>query len=89
MIAESEHTIVIEGKHYFPPQDVNRDYLEPSGRHSICWWKGTASYYDVVVEGERNQAAAWYYAEPSPAAAQIKDHVGFWHGVEVRRAPQP
>lgn len=83
VLAESDRTVVIEGNHYFPPEDVNREYLEPSGRHSFCFWKGRASYYDVVVDGDRNRAAAWYYPSPSPAARSIKDHVAFWHGVKV------
>jgi uncharacterized protein (DUF427 family) len=89
VLAESENTVVVEGNHYFPPEDINTEYFETSGRHTTCPWKGTASYYDVVVDGERNQGAAWYYPKPSRAAAQIKDHVAFWHGVKVRRAPQP
>jgi len=87
VVAESDHTVVVEGNHYFPPQDVRSEYLKPNARHSVCPWKGTASYYDVVVDGERNNAAAWYYPKPSQAAAQIKDHVAFWHGVKVKRAP--
>lgn len=87
VIAESERTVTVEGNHYFPPDDVNREHLEPSPRHSVCFWKGQASYYDVVVDGERNSAAAWYYPHPSPAARGIKDHVAFRHGIKVRRAP--
>jgi uncharacterized protein (DUF427 family) len=86
MLAESDRTIVVEGNHYFPPDDLNHEYLEASNRHSICPWKGVASYYDVVANGERNSAAAWYYPHPSPLARKVKDHVAFWHGVEVKRA---
>ena len=86
VLAESDRTIVVEGNHYFPPDDVNSEHFESSSRHTVCPWKGTASYYDVVVDGQRNQAAAWYYPTPSRAAAQIKDHVAFWHGVKVKRA---
>ena len=89
VLAESDRTVVVEGNHYFPPDDVRRDLLEPSSRHSICPWKGRASYYDAVVDGECNRAAAWYYPSPSPAARKIKDHIAFWHGVTVRRAPAP
>ena len=89
VLAESDRTVVVEGNHYFPPDDVNHEHLEPSGRHSVCFWKGRASYYDAVVDGQRNRAAAWYYPNPSPAARKIKDHVAFWHGVNVRRAQQP
>lgn len=85
VIAESDRTVRVEGNHYFPPDAVDRAYLEPSSRHSICPWKGRASYYDVVVDGERNGAAAWYYPNPTPVARKIKDHVAFWHGVRVRR----
>jgi uncharacterized protein (DUF427 family) len=87
VLAESDRTVVVEGRHYFPPEDVNLAYLEPSPRRSVCFWKGVASYYDAVVDGERNAGAAWYYPRPSPLARRIKDHVAFWHGVEVRRAP--
>lgn len=82
--AESDRTVVVEGNHYFPPEDVRSVYLEPSSTHTVCPWKGTASYYDVVVNGERNGAAAWCYPEPSRAAAQIKDHIAFWRGVKVK-----
>ena len=86
VVAESPTTQMVEGNHYFPPDDVNSEHFESSSRHTVCPWKGTASYYDVVVDGQRNQAAAWYYPTPSQAAAQIKDHVAFWHGVKVKRA---
>jgi uncharacterized protein (DUF427 family) len=88
VLAESEHTIIVEGNHYFPIEDVNSEHLEPSTRHTVCPWKGTASYYDVVVDGERNRDAAWFYPKPSHAAAQIRDHVAFWHGVKVKRTRQ-
>ncbi len=87
VLARSERTRIVEGNHYFPPEDVNREYLEPSGRRSACPWKGVAGYYDVVVGEERNRAAAWYYPHPKPAAAEIADHVAFWHGVKVQRVP--
>ncbi len=82
-IAESDDTIVVEGNHYFPPDSINRDYLEPSDHQSRCPWKGLASYYSVAVNGEVNEDAAWYYPEPMEAASQIKDHVAFWKGVAV------
>jgi uncharacterized protein (DUF427 family) len=85
VIAESEQTAIVEGNHYFPPHDVNFDYLEASQTHTTCPWKGLASYYDVVVDGKRNRDAAWCYPSPSAAAAEIKDHVAFWRGVEVIR----
>jgi uncharacterized protein (DUF427 family) len=83
VIAESDETIVVEGNHYFPPSAVDRSYFVPSSASSVCPWKGTASYYDVVVDGETNAGAAWYYPDPKPAAAEIKDHVAFWRGVKV------
>lgn len=83
VIAESADTVVVEGNHYFPPGAVNQDYLRASDTSSVCPWKGTAGYYDVVVEGDVSEAAAWYYAEPKDEAAQIKDHVAFWKDVEV------
>ena len=81
ILADSHRTIIIEGNHYFPPEDVSTDFLTESGRHTTCPWKGEASYYDVVVDGSRNDAAAWYYPEPSEAAAEIRDYVAFWNGV--------
>ena len=83
-VAESDQTVVVEGNHYFPPQSVNRQYLQESSKHSTCPWKGEASYYDVVVDGQVNKEAAWYYPQPKPAAAEIKDHVAFWRGIEVK-----
>ncbi|HUY59405.1 MAG TPA: DUF427 domain-containing protein [Solirubrobacteraceae bacterium] len=88
VIAESDRTVVIEGNHYFPPDDVNTEYLESTSKRTACPWKGTASYYDIVIDGERNKAAGWYYPQPSHAASQIKDHVAFWHGVKVKRTAQ-
>jgi uncharacterized protein (DUF427 family) len=82
-IAESDDTVVVEGNHYFPPESVKQEFLQPSSKHTICPWKGEASYYDVVVNGEVNGDAAWYYPEPKPAAAEIKDRIAFWRGVTV------
>ena len=84
-IAESDQTVVVEGNHYFPPESVNKQYLQQSSKHSTCPWKGEASYYNVVVNDEVNKDAAWYYPEPKPAAAEIKDHVAFWRGVTVTK----
>ena len=83
VIAESDDTIIVEGNHYFPPESINRDYLAESDRQTYCGWKGSASYYDIVVDGQVNQAAAWYYADPMQKARKIKDHVAFWGGVQV------
>ena len=82
-LAESDRTIVVERNHYFPPDSINRTYFEDSETSTHCSWKGQASYYDIVVGGERNGDAAWYYSEPKEKAAQIKNHIAFWKGVEV------
>lgn len=83
VIAESDDTVVVEGNHYFPDASLHREFFSPSAQTSVCPWKGTASYYDVAVAGERNAGAAWYYATPKPAAAEIEGRVAFWRGVEV------
>ncbi len=83
VIAESNETVVVEGNHYFPPESVRREYLQPSTTTTICPWKGTASYYNVVVGAKENPDAAWYYADPTEAAGTIKDHVAFWRGIKV------
>lgn len=84
VLAESNKTKVVEGNHYFPPDDVKREFLEDSDYHTTCPWKGLASYYHVVVEGKRNENAAWYYPEPKEAAQRIKGYIAFWYGVDVR-----
>jgi len=83
VIAESDDTVVVEGNHYFPPDSVRTELFEDSATHTTCPWKGEASYKTLVVEGERNPDAAWYYPEPKDAAAEIRDHYAFWHGVGV------
>jgi uncharacterized protein (DUF427 family) len=83
LIAESDYCIVVEGNRYFPPESVHAEYLKPSKSHSLCFWKGLASYYDVEVNGIRNANAAWYYPSPSPFARKIKNYVAFWNGVEI------
>ncbi len=82
-LAESDHTIVAEGNHYFSPESINREYFEESDTHTTCSWKGQASYYHITVSGQRNEDAAWYYPQPKEAAVEIKDHIAFWKGVEV------
>lgn len=82
-IADSDNTVVVEGNHYFPKDSVGEEYLVASEQSSVCHWKGTASYYDVVVDGEVNKDAAFFYPEPKEAAAQITDRIAFWKGVEV------
>ncbi|MEJ5343794.1 MAG: DUF427 domain-containing protein [Chloroflexus sp.] len=83
VIAESPTTIVVEGNHYFPPESVHREYLRDSQTHTVCPWKGTASYYDVVVNGQVNRDAAWYYPTPKEAARQIAGYIAFWRGVRI------
>jgi len=82
-IAESSDTVVVEGNHYFPPDSVDFDLLRPSDTTTVCPWKGIAHYFNVVVDGEENPNAAWYYPEPKPAAAEIRDRVAFWKGVTI------
>ncbi len=83
VLAESDQCEVVEGNPYFPPDGLNRSYLRPSETHSVCPWKGTASYYTVEVDGKQNTDAAWYYPDPKPAAAEIKNAVAFWKGIEI------
>ncbi len=83
VIAESERTVQIEGNHYFPVSTVKKEFLQDSATHTICPWKGTASYYTLNVNGSENKDAVWYYPEPKDAAKAIKDHVAFWRGVKI------
>ncbi|NWG20460.1 MAG: DUF427 domain-containing protein [Chloroflexi bacterium] len=83
VIAESDATLVVEGNHYFPPEAVKREYMRDSATHTVCSWKGVASYYDIVVDGAVNRDAAWYYPQPKEAAQQIAGYVAFWRGVRV------
>ena len=83
VIAESDDTVSIEGNHYFPRNSVKAGFLRESGTTPECPWKGTASYHSLEVDGETNVDAAWYYTSPRDAAAQIKDRVAFWKGVEI------
>lgn len=83
VLAESNQTVVVEGNHYFPQESVKAEYLRPSDTHTICPWKGTASYHTIEVNGQSNPDAAWYYPEPRTAAIQIKDRIAFWKGVRV------
>ncbi len=84
VLAESQDTVIIEGNHYFPPESLNRNFFRPSNHTSVCSWKGTAGYYDVVVDGKTNRNAAWYYPDPEPAASVIKGRVAFWKGVKIQ-----
>ena len=83
VIAQSDATVVVEGNHYFPREDVDSQYLRESDHTSVCGWKGTARYYSIEVNGEVNTDAAWYYPEPKAAASEITGFVAFWKGVEV------
>jgi uncharacterized protein (DUF427 family) len=83
VLAESDDTVVVEGNHYFPADSIKREHFRESSTHTTCPWKGLASYYDVLVGGEVNADAAWYYPEPKDAAKEIKGRVAFWRGVRV------
>jgi len=83
VIAESDDTVMVEGNHYFPESSLNRTYVTFSNHKTTCAWKGQASYYSLMVDGELNPDAVWYYPDPKPEAAQIKGRVAFWKGVVV------
>ena len=83
VIASSDDTVVVEGNHYFPAEAVDAAVLRPSATTTSCPWKGTAIYYSLVGDGQENRDAAWFYADPKPAAAQIKGRIAFWKGVQV------
>ena len=83
ILAESENTVVVEGNHYFPADSINEEYFQPTETHTVCGWKGTASYYNVVVNGETNSDAAWCYPEAKDEAKNIENYVAFWKGVEI------
>jgi len=83
ILAQSDKTAVVEGNQYFPPEAIDGQYFQESSTHTVCPWKGEASYYNVMVDGQVNKDAAWFYPNPKPAAAEIKDHVAFWRGVKV------
>lgn len=84
-IAPSSEVKIVENNVYFPASAVNTSYLQKSDTHTVCSWKGTASYYDVVVNGQTNKDAAWFYPEPKDAAKEISGYVAFWKGVKVDR----
>lgn len=83
VVAESDDTVVVEGNHYFPRSSVREELLRPSETHTVCPWKGTASYASLEVDGKTNADAMWFYPEPKDAAREITDRVAFWKGVEV------
>jgi len=82
-LAESNSTVVVEGNHYFPANAIDKSLFRASDHKTTCAWKGEASYYDIIVDGKINENAAWYYSNPSAAAAEIKDRVAFWKGVSI------
>jgi len=83
VIAESSNTVVVDGNHYFPADSIREEFFRPAEKTTVCGWKGTANYYDVVVNGETNSAAAWYYADPKPDAESTRGRIAFWNGVAV------
>ena len=85
VLAESDQGVVVEGNYYFPRESVNMEFFRSSQTHTTCHWKGLASYYDLVVDGQTNKDAAWYYPTPSEAAKSIRDYIAFWRGVKVER----
>lgn len=85
VLAESNDTVVIEGNHYFPQDSINSEFFKSSDTHTVCHWKGTASYLNVEVQGKTNQDAAWFYPDPSNLAEGIKSRIAFWKGVEVTK----
>ena len=83
IMAESDDTVLVEGNHYFPESSLNRNYVTFSNHSTTCPWKGKANYYSLLVDGELNTDAAWYYADPKPEAEEIRGRVAFWKGVKV------
>ena len=88
ILAESDRCIVVEGNQYFPSDSVRWEFFKPSDHSTVCGWKGTANYYDVEVDGQRNPNAAWYYADPKQAANNIRGFVAFWKGVQITIQPK-
>lgn len=83
IIAESDETVIVENNHYFPLNAVKKEFLAPSTTHTTCSWKGVASYYSIRVNDQENKDAAWYYADPKPAAEKIRNYIAFWKGVKI------
>jgi uncharacterized protein (DUF427 family) len=83
VLAQSSKTVIVEGNHYFPPESIKKDLFSESDTHTLCGWKGMASYYSVVVNGKTNKDCAWYYPDPTEAAKNIKNYVAFWNGVKI------
>lgn len=87
VIAESDVTEKVDGNHYFPPASIKKEHFRAIDTTTICGWKGTANYYDIVVGDQTNAGAAWYYADPKEAAENIRGHIAFWKGVEIKELP--
>ena len=85
VVAESDNCQIVEGNYYFPPDTIKAEYFQPSNTHTICSWKGEASYYTLRVDGQDNKDAAWYYLDPKPKAQNIKGYIAFWRGVKVEK----
>jgi uncharacterized protein (DUF427 family) len=85
LLAESDKTINVENNQYFPAETINKEFFKPSNTHTECHWKGTASYYNIVVEGKENKDAAWYYPNTKPMAKNIEGYIAFWKGVTVEK----
>lgn len=90
VVADSDRTIMIEGNHYFPPDSIEKQYFKTSEEHSVCPWKGVASYYDVIVGDKISQGGAWYYPQPKPGSIErvgqdFANYVAFWRGVKVQK----
>lgn len=85
VLAESETYEMVEGNVYFPPETIHQQFFRQSNTHTVCPWKGVASYFSVEIDGQVNKDAAWYYPDPKPAAANIKGYVAFWRGVKVEK----
>jgi len=83
VIAESDATVVVEGNQYFPADSLKMEFFKPTATHTVCGWKGTASYYTLDVDGKQNPDAAWYYPAAKPEAKNIEGYVAFWKGVSV------
>ncbi|MGD1838791.1 MAG: DUF427 domain-containing protein [Nitrososphaeraceae archaeon] len=83
VVAESDKTVEVEGNQYFPPTSINKKYFIKSETQTICGWKGSASYYSLVVNGKTNPDCAWYYPNPKPNAKHLLNYVAFWNGVKI------
>jgi uncharacterized protein (DUF427 family) len=83
IIAESDDTVVIEGNHYFPRAALREDVLRPSDRHTVCPWKGRASYYSLEVGGAVSRDAVWFFPDPRPDARALRGRVAFLRGIDI------